>query len=61
MMRVTVTLEPEEKAALLRLAQIERRDPRRQAALILRQELERRGLLEPPGDGVEQARRAWQG
>ena len=42
---VNVTLRPDEKSALVVLAQQERRDPRDQAALIIRQELERRGLL----------------
>jgi DNA binding protein with HTH domain len=44
---IAVTLEKDEKAALIDLAQIERRDPRDQAALIIRQDLERRGMLEP--------------
>jgi hypothetical protein len=45
MVRVSVTLQPEEKNALWALAQRERRDPRAQAALIIRRELERAGLL----------------
>ena len=59
-MRVTITLQEEEKDALLVLAEQEKRDPRRQAALIIRQELERRGLLQcdagdahRPGLGVD--------
>ena len=46
--RITLAVQPEVKAALLALALAEERDPRRQAALILRQELERLGLLQPP-------------
>lgn len=45
MARVTITLKQEERKALSALAQRERRDPRQQAALILRCELARRGLL----------------
>jgi hypothetical protein len=50
MTRITVTLSQNERAALWELAQRERRDPRNQAALLLRRELERRGLLpaDPP-------------
>lgn len=47
--RITLTVQPEVKAALLALALAEERDPRRQAALMLRQELERLGLLQPQG------------
>ena len=47
-MRVTITLQSNEKEALRRLAESERRDPRAQAALLTHQELARRGLL--PGD-----------
>lgn len=50
MARVTITLEQDERSALVALANQERRDPRQQAALILRRELERLGLL----SGVEQ-------
>jgi len=46
--RLMIRLEAEECVALWRLAQQERRDPRDQAALIIRQELERRGLLDTP-------------
>jgi hypothetical protein len=45
MMRLAVTLEQEERDALLVLAQQERRDPRDQAAMLIRRELERMGLL----------------
>ena len=47
MIRLTVMLEPDERQALLALAEKERRDPRQQAAVIIRQELERLGLLPP--------------
>jgi hypothetical protein len=43
--RLTITLEAEEKRALNKLAEHEYRDIHDQAALIIRQELERRGLL----------------
>jgi len=42
---ITVSLQQDEREALITLASQERRDPRAQAALILRHELERRGLL----------------
>jgi hypothetical protein len=45
MTRITVTLTNNEKAALILLATQESRDPRFQATLIIRRELERRGLL----------------
>jgi hypothetical protein len=51
MTRITISLKDPEKTALRALAEKEFRDPRAQAALIIRQELERRGLLtatEPP-------------
>lgn len=47
MARVTLTLSEQEQQALIALAHIEERDPRRQAALIVRRELEQRGLLQP--------------
>jgi len=43
--RITVTLQTLEKLALNKLADFECREPRQQAALIIRQELVRRGLL----------------
>jgi len=49
--RITVTLAADERDALRALAFQERRDTRQQAALIIRRELERRGLL-PNGDGA---------
>jgi hypothetical protein len=47
---ITICLKPTEKDALRTLAEQEYRDPRAQAALIIRAELQRRGLLEvqPP-------------
>ena len=46
MTRITITLNDEEKAALRSLSEKEFRDPRQQAALIIRKELEKQGLLE---------------
>jgi hypothetical protein len=45
MTRMVITLEKEEVDAILALARRERRDPRQQAALCVRRDLERRGLL----------------
>ncbi len=45
MKRLIVYLNETEHDALLRSAKEERRDPRAQAALMIRQELQRRGLL----------------
>ena len=45
MTRITISLKQNEKEALRLLAERELRDPRAQAALIIRLELERRGLL----------------
>ncbi len=45
--RITVSLLRAEKAALMQLAANERRDPRQQAALLIRQSLECLGLLPP--------------
>ncbi len=45
MARVTVTLLIVERDALVKLSERECRDPRAQAALIIRRELERLGLL----------------
>jgi hypothetical protein len=47
MERITISLKEIEKKALLELADKELRDPRAQAALIIRRELERQGLIEP--------------
>lgn len=54
--RITVTLAADERDALRLLAQNERRDTRRQAAVIIRRELQRRGLL--PADDTPDARPA---
>lgn len=40
-----VLLERDEREMIVKLAQIEKRDPRQQAALLIRKELERLGLL----------------
>lgn len=45
MRRITVTLLEEERNALYDLALRERRNIREQGSLLIRQELERRGLL----------------
>lgn len=45
MARIMITLQQNEREALIELAQRERRDPRDQAALIIRRELERADLL----------------
>jgi hypothetical protein len=45
MARFTVELQPNEREALLRLSQGERRDPRQQAALLIVDGLQRAGLL----------------
>ena len=45
MVRYQISLDPEEADSLARLAASEYRDPRDQIRVILRQELERRGLL----------------
>ncbi len=60
MSRVMIPLEDDEREALLNLAQCEKRDPRQQAALLVRESLERRGLLashiiankQPASEGV---------
>jgi len=43
--RITVTLTADEREALRTLAFRERRDTRQQAALLIRQQLEKEGLL----------------
>ncbi|MBC8254057.1 MAG: hypothetical protein H8E35_08510 [Ardenticatenia bacterium] len=50
MTRLQVVLDPTEANALARWAASELRDPRDQIRLVLRQELERRGLLKATGD-----------
>ena len=44
--RITVSLMRSEKSALMQLAERERRDPRAQAAILIRRELERLGLIQ---------------
>ena len=44
-MRLMIDLQPEEEQALLELAQRERRHPSDQAAIAVRRELERLGML----------------
>lgn len=53
MNRITIILNDQEKLALRKLSEKEYRDPRAQAGLIIRQELERLGLLKAKPDGVE--------
>jgi hypothetical protein len=55
--RIVLPLEQREYTALLEVAVKELRNPADQARFILRQELERRGLL-PIADGGRQAERA---
>lgn len=50
--KLIISITEQEYMALYQLSESEYRDPRKQAALIIRQELERRGLL------VEQAAEA---
>jgi hypothetical protein len=47
MPRITIVLKDDEKQALCALAENEFRDPRAQAALIIRREIERQGLIKP--------------
>ena len=49
MIRLTVILQKDEREAVIQLAQSDQRDRREQAALIIRRELQRLGLL--PTDG----------
>ena len=53
MVRITVNLYPNEREALIALARQERRDPRQQAALCIRRDLERHGLLPADDRQVE--------
>jgi len=52
---VTVPLDGRERSALAKLAERELRDPRDQARLMLRLELEKRGLLAPADGGNQTA------
>lgn len=45
--RIYVPLDASERQALARLGELERRDPRAQAAILIRQALESLGLLQP--------------
>ena len=45
MARMTITLEPNEKAVLIKYAENELKDPRRLAGWFIRQRLEQLGLL----------------
>jgi hypothetical protein len=58
MTRITISLRDPEKMALRVLAETEFREPRQQAALIIRQELERRGLLVVATKAEAEPRRA---
>jgi hypothetical protein len=53
--RITVILERDERAALARLAMSERRDPRKQAAVLIRRGLELAGVLESDADRQRQS------
>lgn len=53
MQRINIPLNSEETAALIKCAKADFRHPRQQAALIIRRELERRGLL--PFDGAAES------
>ena len=54
--RITIVFAQSERAALDELARREYRDVRQQAAVIIRRELQRRGLL--PADNTPDARPA---
>lgn len=45
--RIYIPLEESERKALIQFSLAEKRDPRKQAALFVRRELERLGLLPP--------------
>jgi len=47
MARMTITLEPNEKAVLIKYAENELKDPRWLAGWLIHQQLERLGLLQP--------------
>lgn len=46
--RMMIPLTRDEKNAIWQLAEIEKRDPRDQAAYLIRNALEQAGLLKPP-------------
>jgi hypothetical protein len=54
MTRIMITVSEDEKKALCALAENEYRDPRQQAALLIREELQRRGLLAVDRESVSQ-------
>ncbi len=54
MRRITITLSDNERQALQVLAEEELRDPRDQAALLIRAELDHRGLLTIVANTMEQ-------
>lgn len=58
MTRITVVLKDDERRALLRLSEEQRRPPREQAAWLIRKQLEALGILTPdagPGPEVQHA------
>lgn len=57
MQRISITLNSEETAALIAYAQQSLRHPREQVRYVLRQELQRRGLL-PADSGAADDRQA---
>ena len=56
--RLTISLSPEESEGLQRIAERDVRPPKEQLRWILRQELIKRGLLEPAQDNDEDAQLA---
>ncbi len=54
MARITLTINESERKGLIALSERERRDPRNQAALLIRQALERAGLLPTITGGGDQ-------
>jgi hypothetical protein len=53
--RMMIALDGKERSALIELAERERRDPRQQAAVIIRCELIRRGLLKAEQRRLQEA------
>ena len=54
MTRISIDLQEDERKALITIANDEKRHPRQQAVVIIRRELERRGLL--PANGASDYR-----
>ena len=52
MSRLVIFLKEQESSALCTLAESEYRDPQAQAAIIIREELVRRGLLQSPQPAI---------